>query len=339
MQVTLGSFSLEEKGKYKYLISLNDPVTKVPLFRETGYLDIDYAPMAIDLLIPWYKNAIFATQGIRDIVFDVNLNMSQLELDKLSLEIMIFHKDCNAIIKNKKISLPLTKNNITFDAGGLPEGRLEIIAKLLDENGTAKAETVHSFRKLPYRKGEVCLGRDMNWYIDGKKFFLRGAWCAEKDYIKELNAITLNHHATANPSSIKDTYTKSILAQDDMKILASLMHLPAEYVPEKYSKLPPNVILYISSLINKMSTTPQLFAYYLSDEPEVFGGIESGLREGYDLISELDPYHPVIISNDTVSGLKDFANCADINGLHPYPPVLQGKTMNSFDKIRNLDPV
>jgi hypothetical protein len=40
-----------------------------------------------------------------------------------------------------------------------------------------------------------------------------------------------------------------------------------------------------------------------------------------------------VISNDTLSGLKDYADCADINGLHPYPTVLQGKEMNSFDEI------
>lgn len=324
---------LVEQGEYQCYLSILDNVTQTPLVMKQFPVNISYVPVAVDLLVPWYKNAIFATQKIKNVVLDVNFNMPQVELNNLNLEVLVRSKDSVSAIETQKKSPVMAKNKIMFDANKLPEGDLEIVAKLLDNDGKVKAETIQAFRKLPYRKDEVWRGQDMQWYVDGKKFFMLGAWAAEDDYVKEFNCILLNHKMVIDTASITDTHIKGLLSQGNMRILGSLFHIPKEYMPGYYKEVPVNVKTYFSDLIDKMSRSPQLFAYYLSDEPEVMGETVNGLKYAYDLISELDPYHPVIISNDTISGMKDFAGIGDINGLHCYPTVKRNESMYDFEKI------
>jgi Carbohydrate family 9 binding domain-like/NedA-like, galactose-binding domain len=335
--LSLGNFLLSEQGLYSCYVSILDPNTQNTLVRKQFPLQVSYVPIAIELLVPWYKDAIFSTQNIKNVEFYVQLNMPPAQLKKLKLETLVRRKGSNVAIETKKISSVAAKNKIMFDAAKLPEGKLEIVARLQDKSGKIKAETVQPFRKLPYKKGEVWRGKDLNWYIDGGKYFMLGCWGREEDYVKELNAILLNHKMTAQPEAITNTHVKKLLAQKNMKILGSLMHIKAEYMPGKYrDKLPEKVINYISEQVKQMSKNPQLFAYYYCDEPEVMGDIESGLRLGYDLISELDPYHPVMISNDTISGIKDFAKTGDINGIHCYPAAVKNKSMYDFEKVMSF---
>jgi len=78
---------------------------------------------------------------------------------------------------------------------------------------------------------------------------------------------------------------------------------------------------------------PKLFGYYLSDEPEGSNIQTAVLERAYEVISDEDPYHPIVISNDSLHGLHAYARCADINGLHPYPVILKDRRVNSLEKV------
>ena len=85
--------------------------------------------------------------------------------------------------------------------------------------------------------------------------------------------------------------------------------------------------------IHKRRDTPKLFAYYISDEPEVRGINAKALEQVYQIFSEEDPYHPVIISNYAMHSIHTFARTADINGLHPYPLFLKDKRVNDLSSV------
>jgi hypothetical protein len=326
--------SLEKQGTYKCYISVIDVATQLPLKRKQFPLNISYVPMAIELIAPWYKNAIFATQKIENIILDVNFSMQPSELRELCLKVYVRGKGTGAAIESKQIAAVAATNRVMFDAQKLPDGKFEIVAELFDKNGKIKASTVQDFRKLPYKKGEVWRGQDMNWYIDGKKFFLIGSWGEPDKCIKELNAVLLNHIDIANPQRIADENLRKMLASEDMKLLGSLMHIPAGDTPIKCrAELPEQVVSTFSKYVKEMSCNPQLFAYYYVDEPEVMGDAVNGVKKGYELISELDPYHPAIISNDSVAGMKEFAEGGDINGLHCYPGPSLKESMHDFEKV------
>jgi hypothetical protein len=326
-------FKLAEQGKYQCYVSVLDNVTKTLLAVKQFPLNISYVPMAIDLLVPWYKNSIFATQKVKNVVLDVNFNMSPAELSNLRLEVLVRCKGAASAIEIQKKSPVAAKNEIMFEADKLPEGKLEIVAKLLDNDGNVKAETIQAFRKLAYKKDEVWLGQDMQWHVDGKKFFMLGGWLPEENYVKDFNSILLNSAMVISPEQIASMHTKELLSQENMRILGSLFHIPQKYMPGFYKEVPADVKIYFSDLIEKMSKNQKLFAYYLSDEPEVMGETVNSLKYAYDLINELDPYHPVLISSNSISGMKDFDEAGDMNGLHCYPSVQKNESMYDFEKV------
>ena len=64
---------------------------------------------------------------------------------------------------------------------------------------------------------------------------------------------------------------------------------------------------------------PALLSWYINDEPDGQGRPPKVLEEAYQLIHELDPYHPVSIVFMMPSKAADFRNTMDIAMTDPYP--------------------
>lgn len=74
----------------------------------------------------------------------------------------------------------------------------------------------------------------------------------------------------------------------------------------------------IASNINLAKASPWLLCYYLEDEPEV-RNIQAGvMEEVYRLLCELDPWHPVMICNDSVGGLHQYRDAHEMFFPDPY---------------------
>jgi hypothetical protein len=64
---------------------------------------------------------------------------------------------------------------------------------------------------------------------------------------------------------------------------------------------------------------PALLSWYLYDEPEGQGVPADSLKEAYDLIKTLDPYHPVTIVFMAPHMANQYAHVMDIAMTDPYP--------------------
>ena len=64
----------------------------------------------------------------------------------------------------------------------------------------------------------------------------------------------------------------------------------------------------------------------MADEPECKPVPIDVLRERYELLRKVDPYHPCIILNNSVAGLLTYAKVADVMWPDPYPMYLRGGT-------------
>ncbi|MCM8789057.1 MAG: hypothetical protein NC907_04635, partial [Candidatus Omnitrophica bacterium] len=82
----------------------------------------------------------------------------------------------------------------------------------------------------------------------------------------------------------------------------------------------------ITEKVNSIKDHPALLYYYLIDEPE--GKINFSpkiIKETYELMKKLDPYHPVQITNESITGIKTFIDCADMFCPDPYvDPLIDG---------------
>ncbi|MBI3920505.1 MAG: carbohydrate binding family 9 domain-containing protein, partial [Armatimonadetes bacterium] len=298
LPVTLGPFRLEEQGDYTCHVRVADPITKKPLAVRKSILPVRYVPVTIDLIEPWYRDSIFATQQIKKVVLEVGVNMSAAELQGTSLAVRISETGSSKAIARNLVTSVKPKNRLTFDAVVLPEARMDLVASLKDRAGKIVAETSHPLRKLPRQTGEVWLGKDLNWHVDGKPFFLNGAWNYPEDFVPDYNAFSQE-----KPGDVKLLDT-SIMNEVYYKVKS----LRAESLSEEDAE-------FCRDYARNARKNPKLFGYYVSDEPEGNNFKAKVLEQIYQVFADEDPYHPVIISNDSMEGMHAYARCADINGL------------------------
>ena len=315
----VGHFSLREQGQYDCCVRVADAATKTPLAFRRARLDIEYIPMAIDLIEPWYRHAIFETQNLRQVVLDVEIRLDPSQLESATLLVDIRPHGRTEAVVSTRIARPTRRNRATFSVASLPYGRLDIGARLSDAQGRELATTSHPLRKLNRKQGEVWLGKDMQWRVDGKPFFLNAAWNYTEDFNPHYNAFTAD-------------------VSEDVKLISCApMNVPRalrERLREK--TLDPELAERFRTLVRGLKDKPNLFGYYLCDEPECLNATASALEQAYQVICDADPHHPIIISNDSMSGLRDYARCADINGLHPYPPILRDKRVNDLSAVASF---
>lgn len=152
-------------------------------------IPFEYVPIAINVIEPFYRDTIFETQNLEKVVLEIESNLDKKDLVNAVFDVEIRKRDAGKALLREKISKPKTMVKAEFDCKKLPYGKLDIVAILKDKNGKILAETKHPLQKLPYKKGEVWLDRDLNWHVDGKLFFLVGAWPVSEDRNKYYNTV------------------------------------------------------------------------------------------------------------------------------------------------------
>lgn len=318
--LSAGKFVLTEQGNYTCFVRVSTPDTKKPLAVKKSPLRIEYVPLAIRLIEPWYRDALFETQQIKEVALDLELRMNPEDLKGATAEVAIREAGSARPLGTKTIAKVSDKNRVTFDASKLPYGKLEIAAVLKDKDGNKLVDTTRPFQKLPSKPGEVWLGQDLQWRVDGKPFFINGAWNHPEDFIPEFNVFT-----TEMPGDVKlvtcnlmnDIYYKTGKRMQEGNLNAADLEM-------------------CRAIARRFKDHPRFFAYYLSDEPECGNYSAHAMEQAYQVVRDEDPYHPIIVSNDSLEGLKNYARCAEINGLHPYPVILKDKRINDLTAVASF---
>ena len=321
-----GPFALSEQGAYTCTIQVSDPITKKPLARRMLAVNVEYVPMAIRLVAPWYRDAIFETQKLEKVLLDVDMRLPADKLTGAALDVSIQKKGETTALQSRTVAAPAAMNRVAFSVAGLPYGHLEIVAVLKGKDGKEQARITHPLRKLPYHKDEVWRDRNMQWRVDGKPFFINGAWSNLDDHMPGNNVFTVFN---GQPSEMER------LPKDMRFVMCGLMNrLHHRFGDElKTPKLSDEAMALCREFVHSVKDHPNLFAYYLVDEPEVAGATASAYEQVYRFLVEQDPYHPAVISNDTVTGVRNYIRCGDINGLHPYPKTLKALAHNDLSRI------
>ncbi|SHN38872.1 carbohydrate binding domain-containing protein [Chitinophaga sp. CF418] len=80
---------------------------------------------------------------------------------------------------------------------------------------------------------------------------------------------------------------------------------------------------------------PALLAWYINDEPDGQGRPPAVLEKAYQLIKELDPYHPISVVFMMPQKINDFRNTMDIAMTDPYP--IPGKADKVAEDVQYLN--
>ncbi|MCX5642046.1 MAG: carbohydrate binding family 9 domain-containing protein, partial [Candidatus Omnitrophica bacterium] len=309
----IGPFVLDAQGEYQYGLIIADAKTGSTRYLSETKLDIRYVPMAINLIEPFYRDAIFATQKMENIVFEVKAEIEKEKRKQSRLYVKV-EKEAGGMLAEKEILSPEAVTKITLPCSGWPDGKMRITAVLKNVQGESAAETSCFLQKLAPRKGEVWLGRDGNWYVDGKKFFYLASWGYPEDNNPYYAA------AWGNQPGKKS-------------IIMLIFSVDGELITQAGAagkKLPPEMVNLVKERIKQNRDNPDFFAYHTFDEVLPPLAIT---KELYQLLYEEDPYHPVIVTHDSLESLVTYMDCADQQDYHCYPVITKDKRINDLSRV------
>ncbi|NLF61521.1 MAG: hypothetical protein GX574_10255 [Lentisphaerae bacterium] len=311
------SLQLPEPGRYQAAITLRELESNRILSRKHFDLDLNYVPMAITLVDPHYRQAIFATQKLEQINYQVDINLPEENIAGRKLHSGIRDPQSKNTVLGQTLNAQ-GHNNFSFKTADLPDGDWEVFAQLLDDQEANRNECTTRLRKLPYKKNEVWRDKDGHWRVDGERVFLLMCWgVGESSLLPEYNATFKQEGRYLNMFLNGKT---------------GFGFGAAFWQRLKTEGASPETLELYRTRTKAAKDDPDLFGHYLVDEPDCTGHTRELFAGIAKVLEDEDPYHPIIISTGS-GGIISYADCGEINGFHCYPNPVLGQPMSNFRKI------
>ena len=283
-----------------------------------GALKAASEPVTIRMIAPCYRDSVFETMKLKTLVGEVVLT----EGIGSALAVTLSGPGTEEVYR---IASAAATNRFSFAFADRAKGDYFIRA--------GKAEK--RIRNLPYRSGEIWIDSNKVIYRDGKKIFPFG-WFSET-YGRMYPGV-----------NIAQTYNVWMRSLDELDALANeaeangcgLIVSPMQ----RCSKTPYEKLFgteaarkafdadglggerreALEAFARRATDKAGFFAYYLRDEPEGKALSPVFFREAKRILEEVDPYHPTMIVNYTVNGIRQYAQSADILCPDTYPVYTVG---------------
>lgn len=326
--------------------SVLDTTTQAPLKIAIKHLDSEYRSIAIKVLKPSYRQNIYATESVPELVFQV-----QLAPDIAAKTAQVVYALMDAAdkpVRKGKAKLAVQGGVATqatgtppvieakLEVGKLPQGTYALTARALDKGDATVIETATTIRKLvPATGSEVRVDERGNILLNGKpKVFIGWYGSVPRDdprpEVRALQDIqTPVVLSGLDPKPMREAFAKGIYSV--VSIEPGRMYHTFRWWRDTKIKLheemtrqdsPSAELLgFLKRLVNCVKDEPGLVGYYLADEPEINNARSAYLEAMYKAMQELDPYHPVMITNDTLDGIVTHGvRACDILNPDPYSP-------------------
>ena len=285
-------------------------------------VDINYLPIQIELTSPGYKKSFYPGQDHSEIRGQLKLNLSDEQ--KKNAQIQLSISGSNLTKQTLTFNADKEKIPFKFDSRNLPVGGKALLTANVFDHGKVIASAVSPVTRLPENKGSVIRIENNVLIKNGKPWYPRTIYARgylggtlfrkryETDQLGETNVKRRN----VSPGRLIPGLESREATRD------------VKPCPELFEK--------IRKIVNKAKTDPEFDFYYICDEPEFRNISPVYLKYIYDFVSELDPYHPLMMC--TTAGDK-YLDTADVFTPHPYlnPIISDGKRILAIpvDRVRN----
>ncbi|MCM8829094.1 MAG: hypothetical protein NC902_07450, partial [Candidatus Omnitrophica bacterium] len=313
--------------QYKLFTTINEQGKTI--YSASFPVNVTYTPISLELLKPIYRNSIYSTQKIDSLLLSIRLGLKEEEIKELKQEVLISDTDGRLI--KKVVTEPKISQNLKIEIPDLKTGEYKITGRLTAKGKTMYEASIPLYKLLPAKSNEVYIDENLNLIFNGKPMMPLIWWGGSPaEEIAKTKADGIAVVAGSRAGEFLDEAHKSnqlgvvgIFAGNDRK----------KYLEGK-DLLTEEAITVITERINSIKDHPALLYYYLEDEPEDRNVGQKILKQTYELIKELDPYHPVLITNDSVNGVKTYIDCADMFFPDPYIHfLLDGSTKKPMSFI------
>ena len=199
-----------------------------------------------------------------------------------------------------------------FAAYALPEGRYWLAARWLAPVGGADSLAVVCEKFAPAAREVKIDLFSQSLLVDGEPFFPIGLyWLRAKDLgsMRRLHFNSGDYFYKLRGEEVASLM--DVAAVEGMQILLEL----TEYARRK----PEPDYRAIAALVKRYRQHPALLAWYLVDEPAETKMAPASALAIYELIRELDPYHPVYLVNNRSHTYAAYSDASDILAIDVYP--------------------
>ena len=199
-----------------------------------------------------------------------------------------------------------------FAAYDLPEGRYWLTARWQDPVGGVDSLAVACEKFAPAAREVKIDLFSQSLLVDGEPFFPIGLyWLRAEDLgpMRHLHFNSGDYYYKLRGEEVAALMDAA--AAEGMQILLEL----TEYARGKPE---PNYRA-IAALVKRYRQHPALLAWYLVDEPDETKMAPAAALAIYELIRELDPYHPVYLVNNRPHTYAAYSDASDILAIDVYP--------------------
>ncbi|MFA5858373.1 MAG: hypothetical protein WC955_04840 [Elusimicrobiota bacterium] len=305
------SFYAEDKRNIMILYSLSDSKGEICTLYQKTPARLSHL-LTIDIKQPFYKNNIYYDETVDVLIASATVDPTfwNEKEDKLVFRFMDDNGKVLASAEQYKNS-GLTE----LDIKQIPVGTYTLTCEYLD-NGvfrTVESKKVRKLAKSPALEARV--DSNLNLIVNGKPEFPI-IWWGGAGTVKDLADTGADGLLLGKNTRLMDELKEN-------KMYGELMPLGLAGIYKYFydnDELTAKTRNDLTSIINAVSTHPAVMCYYLIDEPEMKRINRNVLEEAYELISDIDPYHPVVICNDRIDrGIMTYYNALDIFFPDPYP--------------------
>jgi hypothetical protein len=311
-------FSLTQPGQYRLVVCLHRGADLALVAEHV--LPIQFVPMAIDVTQPFYRNSIYPTEDIRQLQATVRIGLPAAEITGTILSLAL--KDAGGKVRASTEQVePAIVQPCRMSLPDIAVGTYPLTAQLKRE-GKVIAEVVTPLRKLGKAPGrEVRIDQQLRMVVDGRPILPIVWWAgASFEEIAQTGSDGIVVGFTRNSRPMLD----QLQAVKQMGCVMLMEGTAKKQLMEGKTDFTPAMRRYVSDAVRNVIDHPAMLCWYLVDEPEGRALSPDLLQCYYQLLAELDPYHPILITNNTVRGLYTYAACQDMFVPDPYVLPVKG---------------
>ncbi|MCC7492981.1 MAG: hypothetical protein IT204_11555 [Fimbriimonadaceae bacterium] len=296
-------------------------------------------PLQVTLRRPCYRGNIYASEKLPALAYDLQLSAA---VRQSSAAVVAQLTDpAGRVLRQQRLAIGELAAAQQLPLPELAVGRYTLTVQALAADGAVQATQAVPIRKLPAPPAghEVRIDEQRNLLVDGRPVLPIGWYGGlptadpRPEVLALQNVTTPEVVGPGQTAGIAEAYRQSgrytVISLENGRLYYAFnlwrqgQEELAKTRDELHTLTAPSEDLkrLARELVESVRGTPGLLGYYLADEPEIHDIPSSYLESYYQFLAELDPYHPVFITNDTIDGLVTHGvNCADVLDPDPYSP-------------------
>lgn len=327
---------VEKQEPLEFQVEVADVENAKEVYRvKKVFLEIDYRPMELQLVRPSYRNSIYPHESITELKMVVRLTLAPKVLRGAKLQIRLLNENADLVAEKEYENLSNVQE-LPLWIGDIPTGSYMIETQVMESKGEVVAKTSQILKKLKPEEHEWRLDSNGALLHNGEEFLPKG-WLGMLPGEMQLA------NGTYNALFMNDI----IVDEQEMKrYLDSVSKAKGYAVVYPYSTQEMNAnqnllrpltgveIKAIQQRVRYLRKHPALMAWVIAYNPEFNGVLSSRIKQVYSVVANEDPFHPVVIVNSSIGGIKEYLGLADINMPSMEVTFLKGK-----DWTRRVDSV